>query len=809
MLKNYLKIALRKLRRNLAFGLITVLCLTVGFASFILIYVYIQHERSFDRFHTDYERIYRLLHHVEEETGERITAQVSPQLVLNARSQISSIEDITFGAALGRITVGNDLYLRDYERIILADTNFFDFFDFKVLQGEGRSALSTPNGLLMTESKARKYFKGELPSLGDSVFTNWFPAQISAILADPPENSHLQFGLLVPQNVALANFPWYKGYIESNWAGNTFACYVKLPEGTDASAVGQELSDLLRSNLPEEANQETWITLQPLKEVHFTGSEVQGGAEATTTRKYYLVLFGTIGLLVLLVAAFNYTNLSTAAALYRTREIGLRKTIGASRQQLTAQFFTESLVLTLVSLLLAILMADLVLPWMNDLGGWQLKLPFDDPAFWLILLATWFVTALIASLYPGYVIRRILPSQALKDQVGRQFSGLSLRKGLIVVQFAVSILMIAGTLIIYQQLKHLRQLDKGFEMENLMVIDINSGNLRRDFAAVKGEIRKLPSVRNVSVSSRIPGEWKNIPLARVRPQGDQQPLTEATYLAADEDFISTFGIELTNGRNFTGGEADSMHVLISESLAEQLRMDDALGEVLDIPEINWSGNIEEFENVFRPRIIGVFKDFQVESFHTDPRPIVLGFRNNPIHNIDYYTVKFSGDGAETLEGIRAINRQFDAENPVEHHFLDEEFQRFFRDDRVRSNLFLIVAVLVILISCFGLFALASYEIRRKTREVGIRKVLGASALQLTRMLLTDFLSLVAIAFIIAAPIAIWLGRDWLSDFSSQLSIPWVYYLMAGILTLVLAALTTGILTYRAANTKPVDTLRSE
>jgi putative ABC transport system permease protein len=418
------------------------------------------------------------------------------------------------------------------------------------------------------------------------------------------------------------------------------------------------------------------------------------------------------------------------------------------------------------------------------------------------------ISGIISALYPTLILSRINPATALKKEISFGRSNFSLRKVLVVAQFVVSIAMIAATIIIYQQLNYVSQKELGFNVDNLVTIDINSGALRHQFKSIKQEFEKLSEVKSVTVSSRVPGEWKVFPIANVKDHSSDAK-GQMIFVGIDKDFLKTYNINLLTGRNLRNTVADSDKVLLTESGVKELGLKNPIGQKVDINGTIWAGDLDEDDH-FSPTVVGVVSDFYFQSFKKKKRPLMLASYRNPIHNIDYYTLRInSSNWQKTLSKLQAINYKFDPENPVEYHFLDQHFADYYQDDQKRGMLFLFFSGLIILIACMGLFALASFAIENRIKEIGVRKVLGASIANITWLLSSEFTVLVGIAFVLSIPIAYWAAQGWLQEFAYRISISWWIFPVAGLTALFIALGTVSFQTIRAALINPVESLRNE
>ena len=807
MLKNYLKISWRYLQKNKVFSTINLLGLTLGFSCFMLLALFVFDELNFDRFHTDSDRMYRVVQSITEQSGEsRQVASVGAAIAPASFDQIPEIEGFGQLMNIGRQTIGNDPLNRDYERIWIVNDDFFTFFDFKFLQGAPETALANPNDIVLTESTAIKYF-GKANVVGEQLLTTRFMGTVSAVIEDFPSNSHIQVNTIY--NKQTWNRVFNLGdYFTTNWTGNGMATYFKLAEGADVEQVEQKLTSLVTSQYPEDITYSSTFALQPLSEIHLGSSQIQGGMNVGQGNVLYVYMFSVVGALILLIACFNYMNLSTAAASRRTQEVGMRKSLGAGKHQLVMQYMGESFILSFVSLLLSLTILELALPFINVMLQRQLEIPFDNGLFVSAILLITVSGALVSSLYPAFFLSRLNPVVALKKEVKLGGGKFSVRKALVVAQFTVSIFMIAATLIVYQQLNFLQGKELGFKVDDLLVIDINSGKTRSQFESVKQEFGKLSEVQGVTVSSRVPGEWKDYPIANVEKQGTDE-LERMIFVGADEGFLNTYQINLLQGRNLRNDLSDSASVLISALVAERMGYDNPIGETISINGTIRSGDLSEGD-VYSATIVGMVEDFHFQSFREEISPMILASYRNPIHNIDYYTLRIqTANWEQTLASLTAINDRFDSENPVEYTFLDNRFEQYYEADEIRGKLFLSFSGIIVFIALMGLFALSSFSIENRVKEIGVRKVLGASIADINWVLSKEFVGLIMAAFVISIPITYISVQSWLQEFAYKIPIPWWAFFVAGFVTITVAMGTISFLTVRAATMNPVKSLRSE
>ncbi len=807
MLTNHLKTALRYLKNHKFYTLANFGGLTLGFFCFLLLNFYVSSEQHFDLNH---ERAFRVLQEIVEDNGTiRESAAVGPRVGLTSQEQIPEIEAVTQILELGRMTVGNDPANLHYESIYTIDRGFFEVFNFPLKEGSPDEIFTVPNGLVITETLAKKYF-GDEPALKKILKTNQIEGVIAGVLKELPENTHMEVNLMFPTQTAAANFRWWNDFMQSNWHRNVFITYFKLQEDALPAQVSQKITKLAKDNWPKDKAYNSQFELQPVSDIHLYAHEVEGEINKDKGNNFYVSIFFWMALIILLVACFNYAGLLNVAFMGRFREIGVRKAVGANQQQLLLQFFTESLLLTTLALGTAFVLLNMLQPKVSAVLGKSFDWSYLPTEQIGLLALIGLGVSLVAIAYPAWLISKVATVKALNEE--RRSSGrFPIRKVVTFFQFTAAIALIACTLIFYNQLQYLQSKNLGFDMQGMVVVDINSRALRSQFEAIKSEFGKLPEVEAVSVSSRVPGEWKAFPMASVKTQGtNKDKAKQMIFLGADQDFMHTYDIKLVDGSNFSGALSDSSRVLINQAAMQSLGLTDPIGQIIEIPTVNWGGDNNALEQPFQAKVIGVINDFHFEDFHQQIKPMVIGFWKNPVHNIDYYSLKVHSDNwGSTIAALQGINDRFDPENPIEYHILNDQFQRFYEADIIRSRLLIFFSSIVVLIACLGLFVMTAFALHNRTKEIGIRKVLGATTLQIIELVTKEFVLLVGFAALIGIPLAWYVMGYWLDEFAYRIELHWWYFALAGAMALLIALLTVSMQSIRAALANPVDSLRSE
>jgi putative ABC transport system permease protein len=579
------------------------------------------------------------------------------------------------------------------------------------------------------------------------------------------------------------------------------------------------MSGIVHDNYTAPAGTSFSFSLQPLQDLHLNSRNIVDGARNSNVEAMlqgsplYIKIFSFLAFFLLLIAGINYMNLTTASASARLKEIGVRKAIGAVKSDLAGQFLFESLLVTCISFLLSLLVVNLLLPAFNQFVNKQLSLGFStDYRVWIYAIAFAMLTGFLSGSYPALMLSRFKPVLLLKGLKFHNKSHLSLRKGLVVFQFTISVIMIVATIVLFLQVRYLNTTNLGFNKDLLVVIDVNTNKARTNFEAVKTEIAKIPTVKNVSVTSRVPGEWKTYRTIKIKNNGNTDNEVVAYMFGADKDFMRTFEVQLLKGRNFDN-PSDSTSVIINETAARTLGITDAAGQIVEIPSFSRGGAFEPVsrDNVpFMPKVIGIVKDFHFQSLRNKIEPLVLAYNNNPIHVIDYYTARITPTGIKgTLDKLKEVMVNNDKNDPFEYHFLDEQLALFYIEDGRRQTILIWAALATIFIACLGLFGLATYSAEQRVKEIGVRKVLGATVFNLTSLLSKDFLKLVLIANGIAFPVAWWAVNKWLQEYAYHINVEWWVFIIAGVLAIGIALVTVSYQAIKAALSNPVKALRTE
>jgi putative ABC transport system permease protein len=815
MYKNYFKIAVRNLTRHKLYSLLNIVGLGFGITCFLLIALFAIDEMTFDRFHDRADDIFRVVQQQQTPNeGEQYFGAVSYNISEAAINEVPGVDNGIKMLTWGRAVISNPKNQRGfYHSFLTVENSIFDIFNFPLKQGDPRVALTDPNSVVLSEELAMKLFGNEDP-LGQTVKSDrGMDLKVTGVLEDIPHNSHLQFDVMISHPTIEAQ-PWFDDDLKGEWGSQNWFTYLTLNKGTDPIKVGQQLTSFAETRAQDDRPFEGRLELQALKDVHFQSQDFQIEFNERKGSYTYLSFFSLIGFFILGIACINYINLATARSSIYSREVGIRKVVGANMSQLFGRFMSESIVFTTLAFLLALGLTQLILPWFNVFTDKSLSL-IPSEASWAIpiLLGTVVLVSLASGSYPSLYLSRLQPQEVLKGSSQNNKSGRgSLRKGLVVLQFSLSIIMMIGTLVAWQQMNYVKTQDLGFDESQLIVVDINSGKVRNGYETILNGYRNLPDVTSVSVSSRVPGEWKNLLKTELRPPGAYEERGQTPwFLGADENFLETFDIELISGRNFDSGRpADSSSIILNLQAAKALGFSEASGqEVRLMSRIN-NGAERLYDEPIRARVIGITADFNFQSLYEPVSPLVLGYRNNSIQSIDYFTARISGHNVDnTIAQMTDILHSVDPDQLFEYHFLDEQIANFYESDTRRGLMFTIAALCAIFIACLGLFGLAAFTAEQRTKEIGIRKVLGASTAGIVRLLSLDFLKLVCISLAIASPVAWYFLNDWLQNFAYHIEIKWWVFVLVGLIAIVITFITVSFQSIKSALANPIESLRAE
>ena len=799
MLHNYLSVALRNLRRHPAYSLINIAGLAIGMATCILILLYIQDELGYDRYHPHAERVYRIVDDIESGGQTNQTAGTPTGWGPALKRDFPEIELLvrmrgTESAWL--VDLGNTIY---YERkVIWAEPELFEMFSMPLVLGDPATALSEPYSMVISEDLAYKYFGAEDP-IGKAVnLDNRWDFMVTGVMRNLPTNSHMRPDMLVSYTTMNVIGAW--DLDDWEYHRNLYT-YIRLRENVSPDEFEAKLPAFLERHAGDqyrEAGISLRPSLQPLVDIHLYSNRESEHEPNGDIR--YVALFMVIAFLILIIACINFINLATARSEMRAREVGVRKVLGANRMQLIRQFLGESVLMAGLAAIVAVILVQLVLPAMNDIAGKQLALPLTDWMVLAVLVLGTILIGLAAGCYPAAYLSGFLPAIVMKGNPETGKKGLGMRQVLVVVQFSMSIFLLVSTAVIHDQLEFIQTKRLGFDKEYIMVVPITGSHQVPNTPVLKQRLSGMPGVVGVASTTGVPG-MRVLPIMEVRPEGmpPEDHLMMAT-LHVDENFLDVMDIDVIAGRNFSPdwGTDTTGGVLLNETAVRNLGWgtpNDALGRQFERLS---------FEGVVPGRVIGVVRDFHLRTIHEEIEPAAIMTSTYHI----FVLIRIAPDNIpETIGRIEEVWRDVDPRFPLDYTFLDEDFDALYRTDHQLGEIFAVFAFLAIFVACLGLLGLASFSIQQRTREIGIRKVVGSSVSGIVVLLSKDFMKYVLWANVIAWPLAYFVMSNWLQNYAYNAEIRYVWFVAGGMLALVIAWLTIGAHAVAASRRNPVNALR--
>ncbi|MEP2446633.1 MAG: ABC transporter permease [Balneola sp.] len=813
MFRNYLKITLRNLWNNKSYSFINIVGLAFGLASCIIILLYVNNELSYDKHHKKADRIARVASFIDFSGSYIELATTSAPMGPTLRNDYIEVEDMVRFRPRGEFLVrSGDINIKESD-IIFSDPSVFNVFTIPVIHGNAETALLEPYTLALSRSKALKYFGTENVVGKTLLLDDDQTFEITAVYEDMPETSHFNFEFLLSMetNADEAN--------NGVWLSNNFRTYLLLKEGTDLKAFEENFKSIKKTYIEpqlidytgntlnefEQAGNSIEYELQPLTDIHLQ-SDLVAEFEPNGNIKYVFLFSGLAGF-ILILACINFMNLSTARSVKRAKEVGIRKTLGSVRKQLVTQFFTESILLCLFSFLIALLIVELTLPFFSNLSGTNLVSNyFSNTNLILSIAGIVLLTGLLSGSYPAVMLSGFQPIKVLKGVLDKGTS--RFRSLLVVFQFSVSLVVIIGLLVINKQLDFIQNQSLGFQKEQTVIIH-DAYTLDTNLNVYKEELLKEPEFKNATISSYLPVSGFSMNDQTFWPKGDdpvQGNTSSSQVWRVDTDYIPTLGMEIIEGRNFSEDRgADENTVILNEALANRFGFEEPLGEVITTFTQRPDGSFDT-ENLREFTVIGIVKNFHFRSLRENIAPLGLfkgTSRGNVIFKID------SQDAGTALSKLENSWKEMAPSQPFNYSFLDERFDRMYRTENRVSNLVFAFSVLIIIIACLGLFGLSAYSAEQRTKEIGIRKVLGASISGIVSLVSKDFLKLILISFLIAAPVGYFIMQQWLKEFTYKTNIGFDVFLISGIGIILIASITVSWQSIKAALTNPVKSLKSE
>ncbi|MDT0644545.1 ABC transporter permease [Zunongwangia sp. F363] len=796
MFKLYLKSAFRNLWNRKFYSFLNILGLAVGLATSIMLLMWVQNEWSFDKFHEQAENIYRINSHFKTETEENVWGTAPGPVKVYARDipEIKKLVRINFASG---VTISDKASERKFynNKVAMADENFFDVFSFPFLYGNKEEAMADPYSVVLTRKTAEKIFKSDLEEIvGKQLISNGETFNIKGIIQDIPKNSTLQFDAVIPMSYYAAMFKAGGGNgqwktIDTDVGNYTFSSFVELSNNASVSNAANKMSSKLKNAIGDNGDFNIFFSLQPLKDIHLISAD---GNSSSATQVNIIML---VVIMLLAIASINYINISTAQAIKRAKEVSVRKIIGANKHQLFLQFLLETTLLFAFAIILAMALIYLLMPVYNFIADNELAFSIFDSSVWKITGISFFATLIASSIYPALLLSSFKPIESLRGRIKSGVKSGTLRKGLVVLQFSMAIILLIATLFMSQQMEYMKNRDLGYSKENVVMVPLNS-EARKHLDALKNTLNNNDAIENTAVTSVT--DFSDIDGSTGDLDWPGKPKNSSiiiTQVYAEKDFIPTMKIELLEGHNFFGTPADSSSFILNETAVRQMGL-----------QKPYVGQEISFHSK-KGKIIGVAKDFNFKHLREKVSPLILfSFWN--IKNQLIVRTK-AGQEDKAIAALASAFEKYPGEEPFSYSFIDDQFDTRYKADEQSETLFEVFAGIAIFISCLGLFGLSTYTAQTRKKEIGVRKVLGANVATIVSLLSKDFLKLVLIAIIIASPVAWWCMKEWLQGFAYRINLDWTFFLIAGFIAILIALFTVSFQAIKAAISNPAKSLRTE
>ncbi len=800
---SYARIYFRRFKKEVSHYTVNISGLALGFMVFLFTLIYVHDEQNIDRYHLKADRIYRVIERGESENGIVCFSSTANPMGAALKAEFPEIEEqvsLIYSGSSGLKRGDIHFVERNYA---ITSPDIFRVLDFKMVGGDPLRKFSGEMAVVLSQSTAKRLFGEEnpvgqvieIPEVSTTV-------EVLAVMEDMPKNSTYQFSAIYLANYHLWGDDWNRWLTSWNRRGMTTLVLLKKGASPESILAGKQA--FMEKYMDEDLRRKHDFDFQSISDIHLGSTHMESGSmEPLMTVAYskrdFVTIILLIGSFVLLLASLNYVNLSSVQALKRSKEAGIRKVNGATSGQLRTQLFIESFLTLLLAYTFSIGLVLIGHNWMLEIS--QKSIPFSR--FFesdlikiqaLVFMSIWLLSTLIPALYYSKLTRAALV-------IKNAFTGKGdlLRKSFITIQYSISLILIIGSMVIYRQLNYIQTKDLGFDKEQMITLDINSGEARRNFKSIVAALKENPNVINSTTSSSVPGEWKSIGTAKISEIQGEEGLPMYHY-AIDHHWLDTYEIKLKDGQNFSGSDfSDSLKVILNETAARQLGLDQPIGKSI------WVSS----DTLSKMEVIGVVSDFHFESLHKTMQPVFLTSWNNPVGQIDYFSIKYRGGLSEVITHIEQVQRKFDPLTPPEINFLDQKWERYYQADQSRSHLILIATIISIIISSFGLFGLVNFTAERKTKEIGIRKVMGASIPGILKLILRDYVFLLLVAFLISGPVAYWFLSDWLDGFAYRIDLHPGFLLVAFGLIAFISFLTVIFKVRKLASANPIGALRYE
>lgn len=797
MLKNLLKISFRTLRKDKTYSILNITGLTIGITCSLMLLMYILHELSYDRYHENARNIYRVVSNIKETDNAFTWAVAQIPLADELRDNYPEVKNAVRFFGTGRSLYKNGEKQFYEEEFYLADSTTFDMFTYNFLHGDQATALDNPFSIVLTEETAMRYFGEVSSALGQSIQNQQGEEfKVTGVMENVPLNSHFIFDGLISRNTR----PDFQG----SWGNFGVNTYIHLPGGYDLSKMYTSLDKVIKEKVDpifEQFGISIKYELQPILDIHLY-SKIQDEAEDGGDISY-IYIFASVAAFMLIIACINYMNLATARSINRAREVGVRKVMGSLRRQLIAQFIVESVVLAMIAMLLSLILVYALLPFFNDLAN--KSLPFSyllQPTILFSLLGIVIFVGIVGGSYPAFYLSSFNPVTVLKGKLTTKGGNAFFRKFLVVFQFAISIFMLISTLIVFDQLQFMRNKDLGFEKERVVRLSLNEQALREKSQGLLDRLRQTPEVASVGMASSFPG--RGIGKLLLKVEDNEGSLTDrgVDLYSADYDYVKTMGMKIVEGRDFSRAvPSDTTYaVLVNESMVKRMSWDEPIGKKF----IFEGGDEEDVEK----RVVGVVKDYHQNSLYDPIEPLMIMLDDN---NGNVLIRTAEGDVRQSIEAIERAWKDVFPSYTFEYDFLDADFNSQYKADEKRSQIFTAFSGLTIVIACLGLLGLAAFTTEQRTKEIGVRKVIGATVRHLVMLVSREFFLLVGIGMLVAFPVAWYFTNDWLQNFAYRIDLEgeWPTFLISALLAFVITLITVGYHVVRAASANPVKSLRDE
>ncbi len=797
MLKNLIKISLRNIFKDKVYSSLNILGLTIGITCSLFLLMYILDELSFDRYNKNVDNIYRVISHIQETDNAFTWSSTQIPLAEELRDNYPEVKNAVkfIGMSRNLYKVGEKYFNED--DFYMADSTVFDMFSYEFVAGDPNTALDNPFSIVLTEKTALKYFDSTNGALGLSLQNQQGEDfKITGIIKDIPLNSHFRFNALISRNTRPA--------LQGSWGNFGVTTYILLPEGYDVKKMDPVLKKIVKEKVNpifESAGVKLQYELQPIASIHLhskIADEAEAGGDIS-----YIYIFAAVAAFMLIIACINYMNLATARSANRAKEVGLRKVMGSERKHLIFQFITESVLVVAIALAFSFVLIYLLLPAFNTLSNKSLPFSYilQTPVLVSLIGITIF-TGVVSGSYPAFYLSGFNPVTVLKGRLSSKGGSVIFRKSLVVVQFALSIFMLISTLIVFDQLQFLRNKDLGFDKAHLLRLELSNRKQYSMAPALVDLLKQNPIVADIGMASSSPGQGISKNLLQVEDAEGKMVQRGVDLYSADFDFVKTLGMKILQGRDFShNNPSDTMNaILVNESMVKRMAWKDPIGKRFE------AGN--DGPNAFRKKVIGVINDYHQNSLYDPIEPLIIILDKNN----NYIFVRLNpGDVKTTLASIEKSWKEIFPHYPFEYTFLDQDFDSQYKADQKRSQIFTTFSGLTILIACLGLLGLAAYTTEQRTKEIGVRKVIGASVNSLVMLVSKEFFLLVAIGMVLAFPAVWYFTNQWLQNFSYRIELKgeWLTFIISAALAFAITMITVGYHVLRAAYSNPVNALRDE